>query len=262
MITAYIGLGSNVGDRVGNISRAIELLEKAPGTRVNRVSRAYESEPAYLEEQPPFVNAVCEIETELGPEALLDHLLMLETDLGRVRERENGPRVIDLDLLLYGDAEIDAPGLIVPHPGLLERDFVVVPLLEIAPRVQLPGGIHPRRSRTTVGRVVRELGPVPAVDEAHNIPIGPTRWVTVAESEWAQDVFAGFDASLQLKRTVLEEEGIPFAYEPFEPGVEMDPFGFQTTFRLVVPVQYESQARTVLGALDEAEILDEAGAEV
>lgn len=255
MSTAFIGMGSNVGDRLGHLSRAIDAIEDLAETHVELISHAYESEPAYDESQPRFVNAVCEVETGLEPEALLDGLLAIEDVMGRVRISDKGPRVIDLDLLLYDEEEIASPELTVPHPGILERDFVVTPLLEIAPRITLPDGTHPRRSHVTMGEVVRDLGKIPAIDEDDNMPIGPTEWAVVAESEWAQDVVAGFDAELQFKRSVLEQEGIPFAYEPFEPGVDMDPFGFQTTFRLVVPLEYASQARTVLDAVDEAQPL-------
>ena len=136
MATAYIGLGSNLGDRGENLRRALERLGAA------RVSTIRETDPVGVTEQPRFLNAVAELETDLPPRALLDRLLEIERDLGRDRESEErwGPRAIDLDLLLYDDEVIDEPGLTVPHPRLAERRFVLEPLAELAPELVLPDG--------------------------------------------------------------------------------------------------------------------------
>jgi 2-amino-4-hydroxy-6-hydroxymethyldihydropteridine diphosphokinase len=132
--TAYIGLGSNLGDRESLIRRAAELIG------ATRLSTIHETEPWGYENQPAFLNAVAELETNLDPRALLDHLLDVERRLGRERVGPRwGPRTIDLDLLLYGDRAIDEPGLIVPHPRLLERAFVLVPLAELIPAQKIPG---------------------------------------------------------------------------------------------------------------------------
>jgi 2-amino-4-hydroxy-6-hydroxymethyldihydropteridine diphosphokinase len=131
---AYVGLGANLGDRERKIRQAAELLEAV------RLSTIRETEPWGLADQPRFLNAVAELRTELTPHALLDRLLDVERELGRVREGPRwGPRAIDLDLLLYGDRKIDEPGFTVPHPLLHERLFVLEPLAELAPDVVVPG---------------------------------------------------------------------------------------------------------------------------
>ncbi len=134
MTHAYIGLGSNLGDRESLIRRAAELIGAA------RLSEVRETEPWGYEKQPRFLNAVAEIETELAPRRLLDHLLDIERRLGRERVGPKwGPRTIDLDLLLYGDETVDEPGLVVPHPRLLEREFVLEPLADLVPWLKIPG---------------------------------------------------------------------------------------------------------------------------
>jgi 2-amino-4-hydroxy-6-hydroxymethyldihydropteridine diphosphokinase len=131
---AYVGLGSNLGDREALVRRAAELV----GAR--RLSSLHETEPWGDLDQPRFVNAVAELETGLRPRQLLDHLLDVERRLGRERPgRRWGPRTIDLDLLLYGEEVIDEPGLQVPHPRLLEREFALAPLAELIPTRKIPG---------------------------------------------------------------------------------------------------------------------------
>jgi len=252
MVTAYIGLGSNVGDRIGSLSRAIDAIAHLPETHVTRISHAYETAPAYLEEQAAFVNAVIEVETGLEADALLARLLSIEDEMGRVRAEPNSPRTIDLDLLLFGSEERESEFLTLPHPRLLERDFVVTPLLEITPEVELPGGYHPRRAAVTMGPVVRDLGRIPDAGAAHNMPIEETEWVAVAESEGPQTPLGGFDAGLQFKREVLEQEGIPFAFEPFEPGIDTDVLGRPRSFSLVVPAEYGERALALLSAVEAA----------
>lgn len=139
MPIAYIGLGSNMGDKTANLKRAIEELGKVPGSKVLAVSSLYKTEPVGDVEQDWFVNAAAEIETGLAPQELLKMLLDIEKRLGRVREIEWGPRIIDLDILLYDDLVMDEEELVIPHPFLQKRGFVLVPLAEIAPEV-----IHPR----------------------------------------------------------------------------------------------------------------------
>ena len=134
MPVAYVGLGSNLGDRETTIRTAAGLI----GAR--RLSQIVETEPWGNEEQPKFLNAVAELETELEPRALLDLLLAVESRLGRERDGTHwGPRTIDLDLLLYGDSVLDETGLAVPHPFLHERLFVLEPLAELAPDAVIPG---------------------------------------------------------------------------------------------------------------------------
>jgi 2-amino-4-hydroxy-6-hydroxymethyldihydropteridine diphosphokinase len=131
---AYVGLGSNLGDREEAVRRAAELI----GAR--RLSRLFETEPWGLVDQPPFVNAVAEVETPLDARGLLNELLDVERKLGRERIGPRwGPRTIDLDLLLFGDLQIDEPGLAVPHPYLHERLFVLEPLADLDPELEIPG---------------------------------------------------------------------------------------------------------------------------
>ena len=134
MTIAYLGLGANLGDREGSLRRAAELI----GAR--RLSTIRETEPWGVVDQPPFLNAVAELEWEGGARALLHRLLDVERELGRVRDGSRwGPRTIDLDLLVFGAETIDEPGLSVPHPRLDERLFVLEPLAELAPDLVVPG---------------------------------------------------------------------------------------------------------------------------
>jgi 2-amino-4-hydroxy-6-hydroxymethyldihydropteridine diphosphokinase len=135
MTIAYVGLGSNLGDRERLIREAAELIGAA------RLSTVIETEPWGYGNQPMFLNAVAELETRLTARQLLDHLLDVERRLGRERVGAQwGPRTIDLDLLLFGDETIDEPGLVVPHPRLARREFVLKPLAELVPSLNIPGG--------------------------------------------------------------------------------------------------------------------------
>lgn len=138
MTTVYLGLGSNVGDRVDYIRRAIDLLEKHPLVRVTQVSSFYETEPLEYPDQGWFVNAVAAIETGLAPMALLDALQGIEKQLQRERTIRWGPRTIDLDVLLFGDDLVAEPRLQIPHIRMQDRAFVLVPMAEIAPEVSHP----------------------------------------------------------------------------------------------------------------------------
>ena len=137
--TAFVGIGSNLGDREENLRRAVDLLSKEDGIAVTAVSEIRETEPVGPVEQGPFLNGAVRIETAVGPRELLDRLLAVEQRLGRVREERWGPRTIDLDLLLYGDEAVDEPGLTVPHPRLHERRFALEPLADLAPSLEIPG---------------------------------------------------------------------------------------------------------------------------
>jgi 2-amino-4-hydroxy-6-hydroxymethyldihydropteridine diphosphokinase len=137
--TAFVGIGSNLGDREDNLRRAVELLTVEDGVDVTAVSEIRETEPVGPVEQGPFLNGAVRIETDLGPRELLERLLAVEQRLGRVREERWGPRTIDLDLLLYGDEVLDEPGLTVPHPRLHERRFALEPLADLAPSLEIPG---------------------------------------------------------------------------------------------------------------------------
>ena len=154
----YLSLGSNLGDREGYLRRAIALVGAA-GARVLRVSSLYETEPLEATDQPRFLNLVVEAETELFPKQLLARLLKIELDLGRRRGRPKGPRLIDIDILLYGRSVIESAELRVPHPRLAERRFVLEPLAELAPELRHPVNHLTIREllAATAGQVVRKV---------------------------------------------------------------------------------------------------------
>jgi len=132
----YLGLGSNLGERQANLNAAIAALPAA--VKALRASSVYETEPWGYRDQPPFLNQVVEGDTGLAPLDLLAHLKRIEAALGRQPSFRYGPRLIDLDILLYGDQVIELPGLTIPHPRLEERAFVLAPLAEIAPELRHP----------------------------------------------------------------------------------------------------------------------------
>lgn len=133
MALVYIGLGSNLGDKQGYIQTALQLLSRTPGIRLLRVASLYESEPWGNTQQDWYLNTVAELDTDLPALELLEVLLTIEKELGRIRQERWGPRTIDLDLLLYGQEEVNHPDLQVPHPRITERAFVLVPLAELCP---------------------------------------------------------------------------------------------------------------------------------
>lgn len=139
MNTAYIALGANIGDPAATVRAAFAALSGLPGTHLVAASSLYRTAPIGLAGQPDFINAVAQVETPLEPRALLQALLDLEAEFGRIRQERNGPRTLDLDLLLYGDQVLDTPALTLPHPRLHLRAFVLAPLSEIAPDLAIPG---------------------------------------------------------------------------------------------------------------------------
>lgn len=143
-VTAYLGLGSSVGDRQGNLQAALQRLE-GPELHVCAVSPVYQTphlglQPGDETRYPPHLNLVACIETDLSPEKLLGRIHEVEALGGRQRAERWGPRTIDIDILLYGDLEVRTPALTLPHPGIAERAFVVVPLADLAPELRLPDG--------------------------------------------------------------------------------------------------------------------------
>jgi 2-amino-4-hydroxy-6-hydroxymethyldihydropteridine diphosphokinase len=137
-IRAYLGLGSNLGDRLVHLREAVALLGERAVHPV-RSSRVYETDPVGGPPQPRYLNAVLEVDTRLDPQELLAACLEVEKDLGRVRGERWGARVIDIDVLTYGDRRVEEPGLQIPHPRMHERAFVLIPLLELAADPPLPG---------------------------------------------------------------------------------------------------------------------------
>jgi 2-amino-4-hydroxy-6-hydroxymethyldihydropteridine diphosphokinase len=139
-VLAYVGLGSNLGEREATLRRALDLLDATPGLSVVGVSEFRETDPVGFLDQPRFLNGAAAVETELPPRELLERLLEIERELGRTRAGPRfGPRTVDLDLLLYGNEIVDEPGLTVPHPRLQERGFALEPLAELDPALVVPG---------------------------------------------------------------------------------------------------------------------------
>lgn len=158
-VTACVALGSNLDDPRAQVERGLTALATLSKTRLLVLSRLYRTPPWGMLDQPDFINAAARLETTLAPRELLDALLAIEARAGRVRGTRNGPRTLDLDLLLYGDRVIDEPDLVVPHPRLHERAFVLLPLADVAPDLEVPGQ----------GRVAELLE---HVDTAGCVPIG------------------------------------------------------------------------------------------
>lgn len=159
---AWVSLGSNLGDRAAQLEAAALALDDLAGIRVLARSSVYETEPWGDQDQPAFLNAVLLLETSLEPHQLLDALQAVESRLGRVRgERRWGPRVIDLDLLLMGEARIADGRLVLPHPRLSERAFVLAPLAEVSPELTVPGHGPVRKMLDAVGEAGAETVSVP-----------------------------------------------------------------------------------------------------
>ncbi|HTB81916.1 MAG TPA: 2-amino-4-hydroxy-6-hydroxymethyldihydropteridine diphosphokinase [Opitutaceae bacterium] len=150
MNTAYLGLGSNLGDRRQHLAGAVRRLHGAPGIQVMAVSAIYESSPVGVAAQPDFLNLVVQVATLHPPHEFLGQCLRIEAGLGRERRERWGPRTIDIDVLLYGDVGLADENLTVPHPRMAERSFVLTPLAEIAPGLRLAG--------ETVGVLATRLG--------------------------------------------------------------------------------------------------------
>jgi 2-amino-4-hydroxy-6-hydroxymethyldihydropteridine diphosphokinase len=158
---AFIGLGSNMGDRAEHLRTAVRALNATSDIEVAQVSSIYETEPVGGPSQPDYLNAVVEIDTQLGPRAIFEACMTIEHALGRERSTEEhwGPRAIDLDLLTCGDLVISDPDLEIPHPRLAERAFVLVPFSEIAPYIDIPGlgKVHELEERLLVNHAVKPV---------------------------------------------------------------------------------------------------------
>jgi 2-amino-4-hydroxy-6-hydroxymethyldihydropteridine diphosphokinase len=286
---AAIALGTNLGDRLENLTSALRLVDANEFCEVVAVSHAYETVPWGISDQPPFANAVAIVRTTLRADDMLGMCQEIEQEMGRdTRGPRNGPRVIDLDILLFEDEEWDTLGLKVPHPRMAERDFAIVPLLEIRPDSHYPDGTRVTRDDVTVGRVSALLGMVPgyeqltppreespaegADDEGLPPMIRPLpgeEWVSVFE--YADDpTFYGM-ANSALKghsplgagvphidasfvQVVLDQEGIPHAWDPFPPDKTTDPYGFKRRYRLKVPASLRPRAERVIQDAQQAPI--------
>lgn len=160
----YLGLGSNLGDRQANLAQAVELL----GQRldIEKVSSIYETEPVGYKDQPLFLNAVCRVQTDIGPLQLLSLVKGIEASMGRVPNFSDGPRPIDIDIILYGDMVMLDPELSIPHPRIAQRAFVLIPLLEIAPVL-----VHPF-SGESVEQMVANVDGIDGVKKIGKLEVG------------------------------------------------------------------------------------------
>jgi 2-amino-4-hydroxy-6-hydroxymethyldihydropteridine diphosphokinase len=269
VIDAHIGLGGNLGDRLEFFRQALDAIEQLPDTRVAAVSRAYETEPWGVAGQPDFANAAAVIHTGLYADQMLALLKDIERSLGRKPTSRFGPRPIDLDILLFGDEEWDSDELTIPHPRMAERDFVIRPLLEVAPGARYPDGCHVTDEDVRVGRVLRELGPIPGYEDCVPAPLdedeqtgGPQHpspplalvvdalsmphldarpdtpvigWEPIGEGR-AEVGGLSSDFDLLLAEAVLVDAGIACRFYPHRPG-EGSTFVSATpsTVRLLVP---------------------------
>jgi 2-amino-4-hydroxy-6-hydroxymethyldihydropteridine diphosphokinase len=273
---AFIGLGSNEGDRLASLAAALRELDSEPGARVLWVSSVYESEPWGGVDQPDYANAVALVSFDGEADALLSVLKRIEGGLGRRAGDRFGPRPIDLDILLFRDEEWTGPELTIPHPRMLERDFVVTPLLEIAPDATLPDGTAVDGRRAREGRVTGVLGSVAGFEEIsgpRGEPVdepaaarpmadlfapsgtGPSRvgrWVAVGPGRYEAGAGnTGTEFHVLMYEAFLKEAGIPVRFYPHRPNETMlvQP-GLLETVRLMVPEERESEARRLIEDLD------------
>jgi len=248
MTQAFIGLGSNLGDRLETLAVAAAAIEVLPETHVDAISSVWESEPWGITDQPPFANAVIAVETELRADQLMEALVEIEDRLGRERVVRFGPRTIDLDILLFGDEEWDRPDLKIPHPSLAERDFAITPLLEIAPDATWPDGSPVTREHVSVGRVTAVLGSMPDAEADDGLPpLATEDWVAVAEGLTMPP-----DMGLRFRQLVLEQADIPYGWDPFPPDKETQPWGLAMPVKLVVPADRADEAKKLLAEADAA----------
>lgn len=282
----YIGLGSNVGDRLGMLTEALNRVDQLEHTALLGVSRVYESEPWGVVDQPLFANAAALVDTELSLDVLLEALQDIETEMGRTHDGpRNGPRVIDLDILLAGDEEWQSESLTVPHPRMAERDFVITPLLELAPYAEWPDGTPVTREKVRVGRVRGVLGRVPAFEDRIGDPglaeDGPSRafggarprsplpgeeWLPVFEYGREPGMLMNAEATgpaLGARRTnvdasfaqmVLDQIGVPYEWDPFSPEQASDPYGLSRRFRMMVPASMAAEAQRAITEASSAPI--------
>ena len=271
----HLGLGSNLGDASGDrLAALVDALRRAEGlegTKVIAVSSAYESEAWPDPEDPAFVNAVAIIETSLDLDRLLTALERIEHSMGREPARErNAPRAIDIDILLAEDVQLADEHLTVPHPKMAERDFVITPLLEVDPKIRWPDGAPIDRERVSAGSVIAKLGEVPGFARPPRLSAEKEPWETVMEFgsdpsfllQSGAVPLGGMSGQVGMSgqiegsfaELVLSQEGIPWAWEPFAPGLGSDPYGFSRRFQLKVPLSKAQEARDLLAALAAAPV--------
>lgn len=159
-VVAFLGLGSNLGDRLANLQAAVDAIQIEPGLAVAASSRVWETTPVGGPPQPDYLNAVIRVETDLSARDLLDVARRVETRLGRVRRERWGARTLDVDILLYDGEQIDEPDLVVPHPRMKQRAFVLLPLLELEPDPVLPDGTRLKDVRVETDGVTPSAAPL------------------------------------------------------------------------------------------------------
>ncbi len=255
----YISIGSNLGDRMANLAEAIDRLSDVEATHVEAVSHAYETEPWPDPNAPLYANAVVEVSTSLTPFQLLEAIEDIERAMGRDESSpRNAPRPIDLDVVLFGTDQMTSEELTIPHPRAAERAFVVKPLLCIAPDITWPDGSPVVEADAVLGRIVRDLGPIVDEGAEHNRPVGDMDWVAVAETTEATPAVASPDFGIMYQASLLQEEGIPIAWDPWNPAEGTNPWGLGVTLRLLVPCLAEERARALLADVAAASpVLDE-----
>ncbi len=292
MIDSYIALGSNLGDRLDNLARGVGALAALPATELVAVSHVYETEPWGVEGQQTFYNAVASILTRLQADQLLELLKDAEAQLGRKPTSRFGPRLIDLDILLYDDEEWRSETLTIPHPRMAEREFVIRPLLEIAPNARYPDGSYVTDERARQGRVVAELGPIPGWEDKtpepseprsqagtsrraradltpedfrairptadYRVAGAPEGFRTASGEEWEPVGVARLDPSpdmpeLLFYETVLKGAGVPCEFYPERPGEGFyNPYGIPRFVDLYVPRSRLREARELIRQAREA----------
>jgi 2-amino-4-hydroxy-6-hydroxymethyldihydropteridine diphosphokinase len=159
-VVAFLGLGSNLGDRLANLQAAVDALQAEPGLWVTASSRVWETKPVGGPPQPDYLNGVIRVETDLSARDLLDVARRVEARMGRVRKERWGARTLDVDILLYDEEQIDEPDLVVPHPRMNQRAFVLLPLLELEPDPILPDGTRLRDVRVDTDEVTPSAPPL------------------------------------------------------------------------------------------------------
>ena len=263
----YVALGSNMGDRMAAIERALANIDALEDTNILAVSSVVESEPWGVTDQPLFANAVARVATSIPADRFLEALKDIEAEVGRLPGERFGPRVIDLDILLFGDDEWNTPDLVVPHPRMAERDFAITPLLEVSPDVRWPDGSPVTRERATQGRVTRVIGPVPGFEDCtpvHVASVGgqgaaadpDAEWEPVTSERFTVGRGTAYAADLLYEASVLETEGIPVGWDPAPPAEEYNPWMLPRPVRLLVPPAFAARAREVLRDLKGAESVE------
>ncbi len=239
MTLAYIGIGSNLGDRFAHLGSALGAIGNIGS--ISRGSSIYETAPVGGVEQDPFLNAVVAVDTDLGPRELLDVLLGIEASRGRQRDVRWGPRTLDLDLLVYDGVRLDEPGLTIPHPEIRNRRFVLVPLVQADPRLSDGDGLYAHALDAVAGQAMRRVsGPLhpdgtrwlAGVEDAMSLTRSNDEWSFDCHPDWANssgDMFGAFLSAVSL-----------FVLRDVAP--EMSPVSFRHRFLHGVPVGAEARA--------------------